>query len=68
MNDNTPQNQLRKINYVRVLAFDLDNDVPIRDRVINLSQKDKREWLETFIVWATCNHKIIEITNIKDEE
>ena len=39
----------------------------MRERVINFSDTHSREWLQRHIVWATCNGKVIEIINVKDD-
>lgn len=53
---------------VRVLAYDKMSEEPVRDRVVDLRRERNRMWLEKFIVWATTNHKSVEIINIEDDK
>lgn len=53
---------------VRVMAFDREFEEPVRNRVVDLRREKNRIWLEKFIVWATTNHKSVEIINIEDDK
>jgi hypothetical protein len=51
-------------NIVKVLVYEGDNE--IRNITVNIYRTNKREWLYNIIMWATLNHKSIEIVHIDD--
>lgn len=51
---------------VKVLVY--EGDTEIRNLTKNMSDHDTKNWLINLILWATQNHKIIEILHIQDFE
>jgi hypothetical protein len=53
---------------ITVRAFELNNDVEIRRRTIDLARKEHREWLTSFYCWALNNKKVVELINPRDDD
>lgn len=53
---------------IRVLVYEIDQENPVRDRVVDFNDHNMRHWLTNTTVWAMLNHKTIEIVNIKDDK
>jgi hypothetical protein len=53
---------------VRVLVYEVDSDEAIRDRVLDFNDHNMRYWVTKTVVWATLNHKSIEIINVLDDK
>lgn len=52
---------------LKVLVFDLDTNEQIREITVRHFDSDKRKWLTDLVVWASLNHKSIEILSLQDD-
>ena len=56
----------RALNIV-VRAFDAKTEEQVRERKVNLTDYGQKDWLLSFILWATLNGKVVEVVNAKDD-
>lgn len=68
MHDLVQSHTLRKPLIFKIIVYDLNRDVPIREWNVNLSKDGKKQWLIDALVWAATNHKAVEIINIDDDK
>lgn len=62
------QRREKKPLTIKVLVFDIATGEQIREHICNLLLSEKRLWLYNLLMWASCNHKSVEVFNLKDDK
>jgi hypothetical protein len=62
------QRKHHKPLYLKVMVFEVKNDIQIRERRLDFANSNQKDWLYDLVLWATLNGKSVEIINEKDDK